>query len=211
MKRSIFIILFYLLFLTSSVTGNDSLYKKDTADDSLYIKSLDAFHFENRLNPPVLRLQLTFYNRTNRKLRIKDGDFEIFINPNNMGYKGFEDSPTDSLGQMDRELFGGDLEMMNRLTRKLSIGKTKIAVGNAPASNCTATNIQYIEILSHSAATKIIEVNLPKSLEERIQTIYLMMNYLGLPKSSKIFLLDGKATLGQNDLKKGGHIYKMSV
>ncbi|MEE4358193.1 MAG: hypothetical protein V2I97_17110 [Desulfococcaceae bacterium] len=178
---------------------HDSSCTEMTTRESLYIKSLDAFHFESRLAHPVLKVQLTFYNNSHRNMRITDGYFKVYLNPFRSDYKNHANSDSP-LREMDKDLIGTDIENLNQ---KLYIGETSIAGGDLPASENIATDTEYIEIGSRSSATKIIEIRLPKSFEDRIRTIYLLMNYLGFPKSCKNFLLEGTATVGQESRNKG--------
>jgi len=209
--KNVFLIvlaLFLSPFSAFSAQSDRTCCEGDISDESLYIKSLDAFHFESRLEPPILKTQFTIYNKSDRNMRIRDGNFSVFLNPRDSDYKNFGNAGLSALNQMDTDLITSDRENLNK---KLYIGEARIGCGKLPASDNIATDAEYVEIPSRSSATKIIEIHLPISIEDRIRTIYLLANYLGFPKSCKSILLQGTATVGQNDSKGWSYHRNMPI
>ncbi len=209
--KNAFLTVFVLLsfpFSAFSAQSGGTCCEEAVSEESLYIKSLDAFHFESRLDPPILKIQFTIHNKSYRSMRIRDGNVSVFFNPRESDYKNSGNGGGSVLNQMDTDLITSDRENLNK---KLYIGEARIGCGKLPASVNIATDAEYIEIPSRSSTTKIIEIHLPVSIEDRIRTIWLLMNYLGFPKSCKSILLEGTATVGQNDSKGWSYHRNMPI
>ena len=175
----------------------------DNLADEIVIKSLNAFHLEPELNKPILKVVLTFSNNSFRYVRIKDGRFKVYLNLDNKDYESATKHNLKPLTQMDIDLIGNDKENLNQ---NLYIGQTDIAIGDMPHSGNVVTNVEYIEIPAKSTLKKIVEIRMPESIEDRIRTIYLLINYLGFPKASKTLSLMGSASISIKDKTKGWSI-----
>lgn len=167
------------------------------------VKAFDAFHIEGKLEPSVIKVRLILKNKGERGLRIRNGRFKVVMNPNNAPYKG---QISDMSSLMDADMIGTDKDYLDK---QLYIGQTKIAVGKSSPSGNIATDIEYIEIASNSEITKIFEIELSSDMEDRIKTLYLLMNYVGFPKANRDISMTGEADVGR--FGENGWTYKNNL
>ncbi|GEM_PF-3133314 len=203
--RNPYILLMLLILSLFDAAMNSFAAESDVVSEliPISIKALDAFHIEGKLEPSVLKVRLILKNKGERGLRIRNGIFKVVMNPNNASYKG---QNSDMLSTMDADMIGTDKDSLDK---QLYIGQTKIAVGKSSPSGNIATSIEYIEIPSKSEITKIFEIELSSAMEDRIRTLYLLMNYIGFPKANRDISLTGEATVGR--FGENGWTYKNNV
>lgn len=160
------------------------------ANDYLIIKSIDGFNLKGKLEPPILKVKLSIENMSDTDIRIKNGLFNVIMNPENRDY-------TDNKGalpRIDRDLIGDDKDYLNR---QFTLGD--MTIGNGESQNqqsSIATKVNYLEIPSNGIITKIVEINLPKKMEKRLKVVYLLLNYAGFLKACKDISIVGNATVG---------------
>lgn len=181
-----FLIQYLTLYLHSELLNAQEI----DPNDYLIIKSIDGFNLKGKLEPPILKVKLSIENLSDTDIRIKNGLFSVFMNPENRGYidnKG-------NLPRIDRDLIGDDKDYLNR---QFILGEMTIGNGeNQNQRSTIATKVNYLEIPANGIITKIVEINLPQKMEKRLEVMYLLLNYAGFPKACNDISIVGNATVG---------------
>ncbi len=171
-----------LLFICSQVLPAMGFNIIDL-QDSLYVKSIGAMQITD-FSDPSLRIIMTLQNDSDKTVRIKNGEFKIYITPNK-NYK--EDALHSRLGENSRII----------PQKSLEVGMSKVGVGNEESSYIV-TRLSSFEIGKTNSKTAIFEIPLPKIPKERYELVKKLVNIIGLPGSFKKIEMVGKATIGIN-------------
>ena len=150
--------------------------------DNLYIKSIDSLRITNSPDP-VIRIIMTLQNDTDKTVRVKNGKFRVYINPN----PNYEE---DAIHQK----LGGAYEILPK--HRLKLGSSKIAFGSEERSY-VVTQLSNFEIAKGVSKSAIFEIPLSnKTLKDRYRLVLRLINYIGLPGSFSNIEMVGAATVG---------------
>ncbi len=168
-----------LLILGSA--GSSMALDITSVSDNLYIESIDAIRIITTPKP-TLRIVATFKNSTEKEIRIKNGYFNLFINPRK----------NVNSGEVINHL-GGEHEVQP--TKILALGQAKMGTGKK-INSYFVSELDYFEISAGQTKPGILEIILPMDEPERNLLVNILINYIGLPGSFESISMVGKVTVG---------------
>ncbi len=183
MKTTLFFAFF--TFFLSTVSPSDATDFMSLAN-GISIKSVNVVRISE--SPDVLKVILTFNNENKQKIRIREGRFQVIINPKNEPPMELSENEKSlsCLKDMISNLGGGSHIFPDS---KLNLGKTN-PINNFEIEGC----IKFDEdgrCEKPGQRPVQTDIPLPRSLMEKEQIIYKLINYLGLPAANKAVSLLG--------------------
>jgi len=184
MKRTTMIISIILL-LIFAVTPNVMCKDLMEVAGQLSIESIGALRVVNEPKSS-LRGILTFTNASTEKIRVKNGEFILTLNPCNIGFG-------EEVKGIPVEFLGGEEPLLPNV--RLVLGSASIGKGNS-LSSYIASELPYLEIESQSDKSIILDIKWPQDETTRYEKLCHLTNYLGQPDSVKKITLQGKTQIG---------------
>ena len=178
-KLTVFFI--FCVLLNIGLAAPSSGLDITAVSDLLYIESIDAIRIINEPKP-ALRIIAKFKNSSERTIRIKNGYFEVFINP----------KMSKPVKDITKQL-GGEDELQP--IKVLNLGFAKMGAGKTEYSYFIS-ELDFFEINAGEAKSGILEIMLPMDEPKRNIKIHRLINYIGLPGSFESISLIGKVTVG---------------
>lgn len=181
---------FLLIIMVNPSEGTDFM----SLANGISIQSVNAVRISE--SPDLLKMILTLSNGNRQGIKIKDGRFQVIINPGNevpMKLPENEEAPPylPYLKDMISNLGGDDHIFPDT---RVNLGETN-PIDNFEIEGCLGFDKKG-KCEKPGRWPVQADIPLPRSLVKRKEVIYKLINYLGLPGANKTVFLIGDARVG---------------